>query len=297
MKNTSTFVRRMKFLAVLTVMSAMILACEVSGTQQPTALPPGFVSTTVAQTQEAITPLPLASPTAQATAIPPTATSLPPTVTLTPVPQPTNTHLPSGTRINFATGATAGIVEGQIQQGQVKDFLLGAAAGQPMILTVSSLNNDVTFSVTGLKDGIVLLSPSQKLSSWQTMLTTTQDYLIQIAGGASAENFTLNVSTPARITFDPGAISAQFSGSTPGGLNVAYVLRANAGQKMKLKLDSPGGNAVLSVYGYQDGQPYLRYVVEQTTFDFTLPATEDYIIQVVPRAGAVVSYTLSVQVK
>jgi hypothetical protein len=293
----------MKFLAILIVTVAPILACKVSGSQ-PTALSPGFVATTVAQTLEAITPLPgaspLASPTAQATAtIPPTATALPPTatVTLTPVPPPTNTRLPGGTRINFAFDATAGIVEGQIRQGQVKDFLLGAAAGQPLIVSVSSLNNDVTFSVTGQKDGIVLLPPSQKSSSWQTMLTTTQDYLIQIAGGASTENFTLNVSTPARITFAPGTISAQFSGSTPGGLNVAYVLRARAGQKMKLKLDSPGGNAVLSVYGYQDGQPYLRYVVEQTTFDFTLPATEDYIIQVVPRAGAVVSYTLSVQVK
>jgi len=295
MKNTSVFVRRMKLLAILIVTVASILACEVSGTQQPTTLPPGFISTTVAQTLEAVTPLPLASPTVQATAIPPTATALPPTATSAPAP--TATHLPNGTRINFATGATADIVEGQIQQGQVKDFLLGASAGQPMIISVSSLNNDVTFSITGLKDGIVLLSPAQQSSSWQTMLTTTQDYLIQIAGGASTENFTLNVSTPARITFDPGAISAQRSGSTPGGLNVAYVLRANAGQKMKLKLDSPGGNAVLSVYGYQDGQPYLRYVVEQTIFDFTLPATEDYIIQVVPRAGAVVSYTLSVQVK
>jgi hypothetical protein len=251
----------------------------------------------VAQTLEAITPLPLASPTSQATAIPPTVTALLPTATSAPAPTDTRIPLPSGARIHFATGATAGIVEGQIQHGQVKDFLVGAAAGQPMIIMVTSPNNDVTFSVTGQKDGIVLLPASQQSSSWQTMLTTTQDYLIQIAGGASTENFTLNVSTPARITFDPGAISAVRSGSTPGGLNVAYVLRADAGQKMKLKLDSPGGNAVLSVYGYQDGQPYLRYVTEQVSFDFTLPATEDYIIQVVPRAGAVVSYTLFVQVK
>jgi hypothetical protein len=42
---------------------------------------------------------------------------------------------------------------------------------------------------------------------------------------------------------------------------------------------------VLSFYGCQDGQPYLRYVVEQNTFSMVLPATEDYIIQVVPRGG------------
>jgi hypothetical protein len=51
------------------------------------------------------------------------------------------------------------------------------------------------------------------------------------------------------------------------------------------------------MYGYQDGQPYLRYVVEQTAFDMTLPATQDYIIQVVPRAGAVADYDLTVEIK
>ncbi|HEX2557570.1 MAG TPA: hypothetical protein VHK86_04550, partial [Nitrososphaera sp.] len=200
-------------------------------------------------------------------------------------------------RIKFATGATSGIQEGQIQAGQSQSFLVGAAAGQPLMVSVNSLNNDVTFSVTGVKDGKVLASKAEKLSSWQTMLTATQDYRIDIYGGASTENFTLNVITPARINFDPGAVSAKLSGTTPGGFNVSYVLRASAGQKMNLDLVAPGGNAVLSMYGYQDGQPYLRYVVEQTSFEFTLPATQDYIIQVVPRGGEVASYTLTVEIK
>ena len=129
------------------------------------------------------------------------------------------------------------------------------------------------------------------------MLAKTEDYLVQVYAGATTENFTLSIITPARIVFDPGAVTAQRSGSTPGGLNVAYVLRANAGQKMDLQLTAPDGNAVLSVYGYQDGQPYLRYVVEQTSFTMTLPATEDYIIQVVPRAGAVAPYTLKIKIQ
>jgi hypothetical protein len=293
MKNIDSFLKLMKSLVVITMTSATIVACGIPGSQ-PT-VSPGLVATTVAMTLQASTVL--ASPTAEvtATALPPTSTVPPLTATFIPVP--TNTSLPSGTRVRFATGATAGIVEGQIQAGEAKNFFVGAAAKQPMIIMVDSLNHDVTFSVTGLKDGIVLLPASQKSTSWQSMLTTTQDYLIQIYGGAGTENFTLNIVTPARIDFDPGATSAQRNGSTPGGLIVSYVLRANAGQKIKLQLEAPNGNAVLGMYGYQDGQPYLRSAAEQTSFEMILPASEDYIIQVIPRGGEVASYKLNIEIK
>ncbi|HEY3310432.1 MAG TPA: hypothetical protein VGK00_02220 [Anaerolineales bacterium] len=224
------------------------------------------------------------------TAVPPTA--VPPTA---PPPQPTS--IPGAIRINFAAGATAGVIEKEIQPGQVINYLVGAAAAQPLMLTVTSPNKDVIFSVKGLKDGKVLVPASMNLSAWQTMLTVTQDYLIQLTSlGSSAELFTLNVITPARVNFDPGSDTTLLLGSTPGGWNVSYVLRARAGQRMDLNLYAPDGNAVLSIYGYEDGQPYLRYVVEQTTFGFKLPATQDYIIQVVPRAGAVANYSLSITI-
>ena len=166
------------------------------------------------------------------------------------------------------------------------------------MITADTPNHDVIFSVTGLGDGIVLLDPSLKLYSWQTMLTVTQDYLVQVKSlGSSAELFTLNVITPARVKFDVGSDTTLLKDSTPGGWNVSYVLRASAGQRMVLNLYPPDGNVVLSMYGYQDGQPYLRYVTEQTTFGMVLPATQDYIIQVVPRAGAVVDYSLGITIK
>ena len=297
MKNVATFSKLLKPLACLVLASTLLAGCGLPGSQ-PT-ISPGLVATTVAMTMQAITPQ--ASPTAQDTAIPPSATPQPPTATSQPVPPntsaPAATAMPGGVRINFPTGATAGTTQGQLQPGQVQNFLVGAAAGQPFMVSVNSLNNDVYFSVSGRQDGIVLLPASNKYSSWQTMLSKTEDYLVQVYAGATTENFTLNIITPARIVFDPGAVTAQRSGSTPGGLNVAYVLRANAGQKMDLQLTAPDGNAVLSVYGYQDGQPYLRYVVEQTSFTMTLPATQDYIIQVVPRAGAVAPYTLKIKIQ
>lgn len=237
-----------------------------------------------------ITPTVAVTPTVvPQTAVP--STSVPPTAVLAP------TTIPGAVRINFATGATAGTVEGELQPGKVQKFLVGALANQPLIVSTGSYNNDVTFSVSGLKDGKTLLAASQKLTSWQTMLTVTQDYLIQVYAGASTENFTLNVITPARINFEPGTVSVTETGTTSGGLVVSYILRANVNQQMDITLDAPNKDVLLSVYGYQDGQPYLRSAAGSQTFNRKLPATQDYVIQVVPNAGQVVSYTLNITIK
>lgn len=280
MKNHS-----LRLTLMLSILGLALLACSVTVEATPTP----------ALNTETLT---AAAPQASATAAP---SDTPALATATSAPAPTNTSAPVGNgesvRIQFATGATSGIQEGQIGAGQSLRFLVGAAANQPLIVSVDSRDQDVKFSVTGVTDGKVLLSRAENLSSWQTMLTTTQDYLIELYGGASTENFTLNIITPARIHFAEGAISEIDHGSTAGGYTVAYVLHARKGQKLKLTLDAPKGNAVLSMYGYEDGQPYLRYVVEQTSFEFTLPATQEYIIQVVPRGGEVAEYTLTVEVK
>lgn len=247
-------------------------------------------------------PAPIPQPTSLPTNIsmPPTdtlpaatATSIPPTPTLGQV----GTIVPDAIRLDFALGATFGTVSGNIRPGQVIKYLVGASKSQPMLVSTSSLNNDVIFSVMGLTDGLSLLPASQKYTSWQTMLTVTQDYLITLYGGGTVENYTLDVSTPARVTFPFGAVSVTMSGSTPGGFDVSYVVYALKDQTLDLKLAAPAGNAVLAVYGFEDGQPYLRYVVEQTTFSMKLPASQDYIIQVVPRAGEVAAYSLTINIK
>lgn len=66
---------------------------------------------------------------------------------------------------------------------------------------------------------------------------------------------------------------------------------------MTVNLNSPGNSALLSIYGYTDGQPYVRSVTGQTSFTFKLPATQDYIIQVVPLAGQVVNYDMNVVIQ
>jgi hypothetical protein len=292
-------------LATLLITALLGTSCNIPRAQSgPTQVPqlvfPTFPPTV---TPEILTAT--AGAAEAATNVPP-STALPtvieaPTMTPGTAPQPQTgpaaTSIPGGTRISFAPGATAYVAQGTLQPGTPQNFVVRAMQGQPLIVSVESANQDATFSVVGREDGKTLLDVARNLSSWQTILTSTQDYLITIYPGADAENFTLNVIIPARITFQAGTNSANLQGSTPSGLIVSYVLRASAGQQMDINLNSPDGNAVLGVYGYQDGQPYLRSATESTTFSMKLPTTEDYIIQVAPRAGQVASYSMKVTVK
>ena len=287
-----TFTKTWKPLTALAIIVFISLAC--GGTTTPIApLSQSDVATVVAATIQALTaqaPTPLPP-----TTIPPTAALLSTAVPTFPLVQPTQI-LPEATRINFLTGATTGSVTGTIQPGETKTYVLEASQGQPMIVMTNSLNNDVTMSIK-TKGGTSILNATSKLSNWQGTLPTTEDYYISVYGGAVAENFSLFVEIPARIKFAPGADSAIVSGKTVGGNNVTYTLFASEGQTMKVDLNGTGGNAALTIYGFSDGQPYIRSVTGATTFNFKLPLTQDYIIEVVPMAGQVVNYTLVINIK
>jgi hypothetical protein len=128
-------------------------------------------------------------------------------------------------------------------------------------------------------------------------LPITEDYFIGIYGGATTENFTLSVEIPSRIQIPQGADKDILTGQTVAGYNVDYVAFAIQAQVMSLELNSQGNSAALTVWGFSDGQPYLRSVTGQTSFSMKLPSTQDYIIEVVPKAGAVVNYTLVIRIQ
>ncbi len=270
--------------AILTV----TIACL--GSTVPTTAP-NAVDTIVAATMRAITPANTATPLPSAT---PLST---PTFVIPTLPPVGSTLVPpAATRINFLSKATTGVVSGPIQPGQIQYFVVNASQGQPMIVMVNSLNNDVTLSVR-TQGGTWMLNAASHQTTWQSMLPKTEDYYLGIYGGATTENFTLTVQIPSRIKFAQGSITATVSGQTVAGYNVAYTVLAIKSQLMTVNLNGVANNAALTIYGYSNGQPYLLSVTEQTSFNLKLPATQDYIIEVVPRAGQVVNYTLVVIIK
>ena len=165
-----------------------------------------------------------------------------------------------------------------------------------MLASVSSHDNDVTMAIIA-EDGTTLLPATQGWANWQGTLPATQDYYFQIIAGASTENFSLWVSIPSRIQFNPGAISATVSGRTVDGYIASYVVAAQGGQTMNIVLVPNPNAAALTVWGFSDGQPYIRAQLGSTTFNMQLPSTQDYIIDVVPQAGQEVDFTMTVEIK
>ena len=273
---------------LLTTISA---ACSGTMTQ---ANSPDAVASIVAATMAAITPA------ATGTSVPPTMalptllapSSVPPTLP----PVVATVIVPGATRITFINGATTGVVSAPIQAGQVQNYVLQALQAQPMLVNVSSLNNDVTLSIK-TQGGTTMLNAAAHQSTWQGSLPQTEDYYLAVYGGATTENYALTVTIPARIKFAEGADSIKLTGKTVAGYAVTYTAFAVKGQKISVELTYLSDTAALTMYGFTDGQPYIRSVTEQTSFVFTLPATQDYIIQVVPKGGTVVSYQLTVKIK
>jgi hypothetical protein len=162
-----------------------------------------------------------------------------------------------------------------------------------MILILSSPNNDVYLGVTE-PDGNKLLDPAKKWTSWQWLLPKTEVYTIRVYGGATTENYTLTTKVAKRITFAAGASSVTLAGSTPKGYVFSYALACQANQVMTVSINVPASSAYLDVFGLATGT-LLSPSGKATTWTGTLPATQDYIIEVIPN-GQVVNYSLTVSV-
>ena len=237
------------------------------------------------------TPTPLILPSSTPAPIVVTSTAIPPS----PTPNPTVTATPATTNIVFASGTTAAVETGSLQPGQVQAFTLSAGQSQPMVLILTSPNNDATLAVYE-SNGTVLLDPAKKWTNFQWLLPKTEVYSIQVIGGSTTENFTLTVKVAARITFASGATSASVSGATQKGFVISYGISAVANQTMTVTLNVPANSAVLDIFGLAFGQLLLTPSAKAITWTGVLPSTQDYIIEIVPTNGQVVNYTLTVAI-
>lgn len=195
----------------------------------------------------------------------------------------------SATRIEFAAGATQSVSRGALQAGESRTFVLAASKGQILLASVDSPAQDAHLTISG--GGGTLMGPG--VDTFSGTLPATQDYYFQVTS-ANATAFTLNITIAARILFAPGAKESVLTGRTVDGLSVIYSAYAAKGQKMHVTLDVPDEEAGLTIWGLADGEPYARAQNGVRDFSLLLPSTQDYMIQVMPRAGQVVDYTLTV---
>ena len=214
------------------------------------------------------------------------------TETLTSTPTATTTT--AGSNIVFAPGATAGVRMGTLAPGQIQEFTLSAAKNQPMIVIVDSPQRDVHMAVYE-PDGTVLVDPSKGWINFQWILPTTGTYKIQVIGGSTTENYTLTVKVAEQIAVPAGGSPKTFSGSTVNGFVFSYAINCHAGKTMHLTLNVPAGSAYLDVFGIATG-PVLDQSLQLTSWSGVMPSSQNYIVEIIPAAGQVVNYSLTISV-
>jgi hypothetical protein len=100
-----------------------------------------------------------------------------------------------------------------------------------------------------------------------------------------------------RIQFPAGATVSSVQGRVSDTTRKVYLVRARAGQPVRIGLISANPNANFSVVGVTDGQPYKRIEVGEPWFSFVLPSTQDYRVDVGVASGSgTASYVLAIAI-
>jgi hypothetical protein len=207
------------------------------------------------------------------------------------------TPLPQTRRIQFAADATSAVVQGTLAARGIDEYLVGAQAGQWMMVMVSSPDGNVVLEIWGTSDGQVLARADMRQTFWQGFLPATQDYGVKAVSTAGASNYTLQVIIPERVQFAPGAISATGQGNLAPRETHEYLLRALKGQTMTVTIVSPGNLVLVEIYGIDDGQPLVRVPFGQTTWTGVLPNTQDYDIKAVSVTDLATLYSIAFTVQ
>ncbi len=103
------------------------------------------------------------------------------------------------------------------------------------------------------------------------------------------------VPTPKRIQFQAGGTSATIQGNLGTNGMDRYVLRALAGQTLKIDLASKQANMLFQVNG-ADGNVLKSFGAGASSWSIQLPTTQDYVIGITTEDGSAASYTLTVTI-
>ena len=209
-------------------------------------------------------------------------------------------------RIQFANGATAATVTGQVSGDVYNGYLLNARAGQRMRLTLMAFGNPLYLTLVS-PGGSPLARAQVGAQSFDGILPENGDYTIQISApsGTTTTPYALVVNvtnaasspnTVERISFAPNTTGAEVYDQVDGNSLDTYQLNASVGQHMQITLTSPASNVYLTVVS-PNGSPLARAQNGAQSFDQTLNETGDYLLQVSAPAGTTqTAYTLIVSV-
>src|SRR5258706_5912724 len=232
-----------------------------------------------------------------------TSSQLTPSITTgaTQVPQTTAKSIIQ--RIQFQPGATSATVTGQLAAHGTDQWIVGAQSGQKFSAQLAFSSGQATLSITD-SNGKTILSNTAHATTFTSVLGSAQDYNINVSNSDQiVTNYTLTVtledeSQPKiqRIQFQPGTTSTTVTGHViPNGADY-WVVKAQAGQTLSVKLALSSGKASVNVSG-ADGDLLKFAQTTFTSFDGKLQTSQDYNIIVVWNEGAVADYSLTLSIQ
>jgi len=204
---------------------------------------------------------------------------------------PTGNNPPSGGQLYFYPDETMSVVQGHIAPGQVVTYTVSAKQYQALILILGSPNGDAVLGVID-PSGNQMLDPVDQRTYWQWTLPMTGLYTIQVAGGITAETFTLTTKVAPVLTYPANGNSIYQYRTTTRGLIKSYAFRLSTGVYMTLSLNVPATVAYLDVFGVQTGS-ILNASTRATTWTGIMPSTQEYVVEVIP-GGTLSAYTLTI---
>jgi hypothetical protein len=202
-------------------------------------------------------------------------------------------------RVQFARGTTSGILNDSLRAGETRGFLIGAEQGQVMMVhaitwPVRPGEAAATVRVNSVADGSELTDPSGPGSLWSGRLPGTGDFAVRVSATRPTA-YTLAVQIPRRLSAGGDDPTATITGTAPSRAPVDYLIEGESGQTLAASVRD-GDPATIHVYGLDGGEQLAPLSERRTLWAGTLPASQDYVISVVP-AGEGARYELTVTLR
>jgi hypothetical protein len=204
------------------------------------------------------------------------------------------------TRIRFARGTTSGILNDSLPAGGERAYLIGALQGQVMLAHAiawsdrRSPGQGETSVRVYRADGGELRAPVGGAALWSGRLPADGDYVVRVRASGGPTAYTLAVQIPKPVVANREHPSAFYAGVAPSRAPVDFLIDGEQGTTLDVALRTDPGSH-LHIYGLDDGIQLARLADRKARFTGVLPATQQYVISVVP-AGEGTRYELTIAV-
>lgn len=102
-------------------------------------------------------------------------------------------HVATPIDVNFDSGATAKTFQGMIAADDIVEFRAYAVKGQKARVTLNSISGQASLHIYGLLDLVNYVERKSGSTTWEALLTESQNYIIKVLANDYPTEFTLEI--------------------------------------------------------------------------------------------------------